>query len=194
MSTRTPAAAAPWWQRRAPSLLILAVLLTGILVAVVVVGRDVSQVLPEVPKDQLGEDRWEAPLGIELGSMALMAYVPECAAGSITRIALWDQDSNPYWEVAGPPTPMTQFVIGLEPTGFTTVTPYRAPPRGAVLRLVAFRRVGGPLGLRYHERDLVKNRVMGGKPLSRFSIDGWKTAAVCSSGSKSDSTDLSTPG
>jgi hypothetical protein len=108
-----------------------------------------------------------------------VARIPDCAAGAITRIALWDASSRAYWEVAGPPTPLTSFVVGVAPEGFTEVTRYRDPPPAAVLRLVAWRRDGGPIGIRYRANDLVDNRVVALTPLHRFTISGFQTARVC---------------
>ena len=150
------------------------------LLAMVLIGPAASSnVLAEVPKDRLGTDPWVATLGIEKADPFQIAHIPECAAGSVTRIALWDEDSESYWEVAGPPTPMATFVIGATPTGFTEVVPYEQPPAGAMLRLVAFLRVGEPVGLRYQEVDLVDERVVATPSLSRFSRDGFVSAEVC---------------
>lgn len=170
---------AHWWGRRWPSIAVLAVLLavTGA-VTVGLAGR-AAEVLPEVGKDQLGEDNWTDPLGVHLAADFQVARVPDCAAGAFTRLVLWNPESEPYWEVEGPPTPLTSFLVGVAPEGFTTVTPYRDPPRGEVLRLVAFRRDGGPVGIRYQATDLRPTRVVSGNPLSRFTIEGFQTARVC---------------
>ena len=101
------------------------------------------------------------------------------AAGAFTRMVLWDPESQPYWEVEGPATPLTSFLVGVAPEGFRTVTEFRDPPRGALLRLVAFRRDGGPVGIRYRATDLRPNRVVSGNPLTRFTIEGFQTAEVC---------------
>lgn len=168
-----------WWGRRWPSIAVLAVLLavTGA-VTVGLAGR-AAEVLPEVGKDQFGEDNWTDPLGVHLAADFQVARVPDCAAGAFTRLVLWNPESEPYWEVEGPPTPLTSFLVGVAPEGFTTVTAYRDPPRGEVLRLVAFRRDGGPVGIRYQATDLVPTRVVSGNPLSRFTIEGFQTARVC---------------
>lgn len=147
--------------------------------ATLLVGRSVADVLDEVPKDRLGTDPWTATLGVEKADPFQVAYLPDCAAGSVTRIVLWDEESQPYWEVAGPPTPMTSFVVGGTPTGFTEVVPYEAPPRGAMVRLVAFRRVGEPIGLRYRDTQLVEGRVVATTSLSLYSRDGFRGAEVC---------------
>jgi len=169
----------PWWQQRGPSIAVLVGFLTVMGLATLFAVQRVGSALPEVGKDQLGEDNWSAPLGMHLGGGFNVARVPDCAAGAFTRIVLWDPDSQPYWEVTGPPTPLTSFVIGLPPKGFKTVTPYRDPPRGATLRLVAFRRHDGPVGLRYKATDLRTNRVVSLNPLERFTIAGFQSAEVC---------------
>ncbi|MBX3312830.1 MAG: hypothetical protein KF906_00795 [Actinobacteria bacterium] len=148
-------------------------------IATLLVGRSVADVLAEVPKDRLGTDPWTATLGVEKADPFQVAYLPDCAAGSVTRIVLWDEDSTPYWEVSGPPTPMTSFVVGGTPKGFTEVVPYEAPPRGALVRLVAFRRVGEPIGLRYRATQLVEGKVVATPNLSLFSREGFTTAEVC---------------
>ena len=170
---------AHWWGRRWPSIAVLAALVavTGLATATLV-GR-AADVLPEVGRDQLGEDNWSDPLGVHLASDFQVARVPDCAAGAFTRLVLWDPESQPYWEVEGPATPLTSFLVGIAPEGFATVTPYRDPPAGEVLRLVAFRRDGGPVGIRYQATDLRPNRVVSGNPLMRFTIEGFQTARVC---------------
>ena len=160
-------------------MLVLACILVGMVLGTALVARSVSEVLGEVPKDRLGSDPWEATLGLERADPFQIAYLPDCAAGSVTRIVLWDENSKPYWEVTGPPTPMATFVVGAAPVGFETVVPYREPPKGALVRLVAFRRAGDPVGLRYREVDLVSGRVVGLPSLTRFSREGFKTAEVC---------------
>ena len=179
-----------WWQRRGPSFVVFVVVLVGIAVLTISAARHVAAVLPEVPKDRLGDDTWGAPMGMEQAGQFQLAHIPDCAAGAITRIVLWDADSHPYWEVSGPPTPMKSFVVGVAPTGFTVVTAYRQPPPGAVLRLVAFRRLGTPLGIRYRSTQLHLNRVVSGTPLSRFTPSGFQTAVVC--GQESSVSDKST--
>ena len=179
MPEPTPAAR-PWWQRRFPSFLVFVAVIGVIAIATAAVGRDVVDVLPEVGKDHLGQDRWTEPLGIEDSGDVDIARLPDCASGSVTRIVLWDANSKPYWEVSGPATEMTAFYIGLPPKGFTQITPYRKPPAGAVMRLVAFRAEGEVAGIRYKDSDLRKDRVVSGNPLQRFTISGFQTAKVCS--------------
>ncbi len=180
MASSSDAPALPWWHRRLPSFLVFVVVLMVVAGATAFVGRDVVKVLPEVPKDQLGQDLWTDPIGLESFSGLAVAHIPDCAAGAVTRIALWDANSKPYWEVTGVPTPLTTFVLGAPPKGFVVVTPYRKPPPRAVLRLVVFRKVGGVAGIRYQQADLRKSRVVSGNPLARYTVSGFQTAAVCS--------------
>lgn len=156
-------------------LLVLAV----ISVLAAITARQVTGVLPEVARDQLGEDRWAEPLGVEPAGDFTVGHVPDCAAGPITRIVLWDADSKPYWEVAGPAKPLTDFVVGVTPEGFLPVVPFEEPPSGAVLRLIAFRSIGGAAGIRYTGLDLKPGRVISGKPITSYTLDGFKNALVC---------------
>ena len=171
-----------WWQRRLPSVATFAAVVAVMGFVTLGVGKRVADVLPDVGKDHLGSDAWEEPLGLHLGGGFQVARIPDCAAGAITRIALWDASSRPYWEVTGSPTPLTSFVVGVAPEGFTEVVRYRDPPPAAVLRLVAWRRDGGPIGIRYRANDLVDNRVVALTPLQRFTISGFQTARVCGDG------------
>ncbi|MEO6989393.1 MAG: hypothetical protein ABI239_12190 [Aquihabitans sp.] len=179
MSESTADRRVPWWHRRGPSLLVFMLVVAVVAGAVVVVSRQVADVLGEVPKDELGEDNWVDQLGIELGGGLQVAQVPECAADPITRIALWDADSNPYWEAAGPPTPLTSFVIGAAPAGFTEIEPYRQPAEDELVRLVVFRRVGGVAGMRYRAIDLVDGKVISGRPIRTYTREGFRTEKVC---------------
>lgn len=154
-----------------------------------VTAKQVTAVLPEVAKDQLGEDRWAEPLGVEEAGDFTVAHVPDCAVGPITRIVLWDADSKAYWEVAGSAKPLTDFVIGVTPEGFLPVVPFEEPPPGAVLRLIAFRSIGGAVGIRYTSPDLRSKRVISGRPITSYTLEGFKTALVCS-----DSAETSRPG
>lgn len=181
-----------WWRRGWVSGLTLTVVLAGMVTMVVVLAGRALSVLPEVSRDQLGEDNWEAPLGLHLAAGFQVARVPDCAAGAFTRMVLWSPDSEPYWEIEGPPTPLNSFVVGAAPEGFTTVTPFRDPPRGELLRLVAFRRDGGPVGIRYRSTDLRDNRVVSLNPLSRFTIEGFQTAEVCETGAQGEVTTSTT--
>ncbi|HEX2576116.1 MAG TPA: hypothetical protein VHK88_07185 [Aquihabitans sp.] len=188
MQPSPPTSAEPWWHRRSPSLGVFVGVLVVLAVASLVLGARVVDVLPEVGKDQLGDDRWSDPLGVELNGQFQIAHLPDCAAGSVTRIALWDSRSEPYWEVAGPAVPLEAFVVGAAPEGFTEVVKFRAPPEGALLRLVVFRRVGGPAGIRYRNDDLRSQRVMSGSTLTAYTVEGFKTAAVCGDGETDNTT------
>ena len=193
-SSTSPAPSTPhWWQRRGPSVLVLVVLLAGMGIFTLAAAARVADVLPDVPKDQLGDDTWDNPLGLEKAGAFELAHIPDCAAGAITRIVLWNADSEPYWEVTGPATPMTSFVVGVLPTGFTEVVPYRTPPAGTGLRLVVFPQVGGTAGIRYQAGQLRVGRVVSGTPLSRYTVSGFQTAEVCGqeSGGKGSSTTTS---
>ena len=180
MASTNPSTDRRWWHRRQPSLIVFAVVMAVLALTALAMAQRVIDVLPEVPRDQLGDDRWTEPLGVSQAGDFQLAIVPKCAAGPITRIALWDADSKPYWEVAGPARPIDQFFVGLVPEGFTELVPYREPPPGAILRLVAFRTVGGAAGIRYTSDALRPNRVVSGTPLTSFTIDGFKDALVCS--------------
>ena len=162
-----------------PSFLVFLAVVGVVGIATVAVGVQVADVLPEVGKDQLGQDVWTDPVGLEGAGGLAVAHIPDCAAGAVTRIALWDADSTPYWEVAGPATPLSSFFVGAAPAGFTVVTPYAEPPPGTVLRLVVFRKLGGVAGIRYKGSQLRENRVVSGNPLSRYTIAGYQTAKVC---------------
>lgn len=178
----SPAIAPParhWWERRGPSALVLVLILGFLGWATWSAAHRVADVLPEVPRDRLGDDTWGSPLGLEQAGNFELAHIPDCAAGSVTRIVLWDANSKPYWEVSGPATPMASFVVGVAPTGFEVGTEYREPPPGEVLRLVAFRKQGAPVGIRYKASQLRVGRVVAGNPLDRFTPQGFQTAAVC---------------
>lgn len=170
----------PWWHRRRPSTFVFAVVLTVLALVTVAMVNRVSGVLPEVPRDQLGADRWNEPLGLARSGEVEVAYIPDCAADPITRIVLWDADSEPYWEVAGEPKPLEAFLVGIAPEGFTEVVPFEEPPPGEVLRLIAFRSIGGSAGIRYTSGQLRENRVVSGTPLTSYTADGFKDALVCS--------------
>lgn len=179
MASPSRTSAAHWWQRRSASSLVFLAVLSVLGLATMAVAGQVVDVLPEVAKDQLGEDQWTDPLGVELMSGFQVVHIPDCAAGSVTRIALWDAESKPYWEVAGPPTPMASFFVGAAPKGFLEVVKYREPPRGGVLRLVVFRRVGGVAGIRYKTSQLRSKRVVSGRNLRTYTVDGFQKSEVC---------------
>lgn len=185
MAPSSSRASGHWWTRRTPSVAVFLGVLGVLCLVTLALVRQVADVLPEVGKDQMGEDNWDAPLGVNIGGGFQVARVPDCAAGAFTRIVLWDARSEPYWEVSGPATPLTGFVVGIAPEGFTVETTYRDPPAGAVLRLVAFRKDGGPVGIRYYRSNLRENRVVSGHPLQQFTISGFQTARVCGTGESS---------
>ncbi len=163
-------------------MVVFCVVIAAMAVATVVLWNDVAEVLPGVGKDKQGEDPWVDPIGVEKVGPYTVAHIPDCAAAPVVRIGLWDEDSTPYWEVSGPPTPMETFAVGGLPEGFTEETPYRDPPRGSVLRLVVIRSVKGVAGVRYEATDLRSGYVATGNPIVRYSIDGFKTGSVCGDG------------
>jgi hypothetical protein len=172
-------APARWWHGRTPSLVIFVVVVALAGMATLAMTREVAEVLPEVGRDQLGDDRWEDPVGVELVDGLQIGHVPDCASGSVTRIVLWDADSEPLWEVEGPPTALQSFFIGMTPQEFTEVVPYREPPADELVRLVVFHRSGAVAGLRYDGISLREDRVMSGNPLRRFTVEGFLTARIC---------------
>ena len=172
-----------WWQQRTPSVVVFCVVVAAMGLAGLLLASEMTEVLPEVGRDQLGDDNWVDPIGVESAFGYTVAHVPDCAAGAVTRIVLWDADSTPYWEAVAMPTPLESFVVGAAPEGFLTTREYEEPPRGAVLRLVIFRKVGGAAGVRYRQADLREERVMSMVPLQPFTIEGFKTARVCGDGS-----------
>lgn len=184
----------PWIARRWPSIGLLVVVLGLIAGSLLFLGGKLGAVLPEVGKDKQGEDPWQDPIGLEAVKGFQVGHIPDCAASAVSKIVLWNENSEPYWSVSGPPTPMTTFSVGVTPEGFTVETPYRTPPAGSTLRLVAFRRAGGPMGLRYSSDDLVERRVISGEPLRRFTVSGFQTADVCGSGDTGAETTTSLPG
>lgn len=178
-SRRRGDAGTRWGEDRRTSILVFGGILAVLAVASLVLTWQVVDVLPSVGQDQLGDDNWDDPIGLQAPDGVPVAHIPDCAAGAVTRIVLWNADSEPYWEVVGRPTPMTNFFVGVTPEGFLPKVEYREPPRGEVLRLVVFREVGGTAGIRYRAVDLPDTRVVSGQPLTRFTIEGFKTADVC---------------
>lgn len=188
----------PWWQRRGPSVLVFSVIVAVMAIASVALWSNVSSVLPDLGKDQQGDDPWEDPIGVEKVGQFLVARIPDCAAAPVVRIELWDEDSKPYWEVSGPATPMSSFAIGITPEGFTEETPYDQPPAGAVLRLLVVRKVKGVAGVRYQETDLRTGYVASGLPISRYEVEDFMTGSMCGEEPLADgegsSTTTSAPG
>lgn len=140
---------------------------------------DLNGVLPDVGKDKQGEDPWNDPVGVEKVGVFQVVHIPDCAAAPVVRIALWNEKSEPYWEVAGPATPMESFAIGATPEGFEELHKLTKPPAGATLRLVVFRKVKGVAGVRFQDTDLRTGYVVSGTPISRYEVDKFQTGSVC---------------
>ena len=175
---------APWYRQAKWSVLTVLGLVVVLAVIGVLLARSLSGALPVVGRDKLGEDPWADPIGVERAGPFQVAHVPDCAAGPIVRIMLWDNESTPYWQVSGPPTAMPNFPVGATPPGWTVDVPYTAPPRGAVVRLVIIRTVKGAAGVRYTDTDVVSKRVVSMLPLTRFTLAGYQTADVCGTAGK----------
>lgn len=156
--------------------------------ASMVLWSDVSEVLPDIGKDEQGEDPWTDPVGVEKVAGFQVVHIPDCAAAPVVRIELWDEQSNPYWEVAGPALPMASFAIGATPEGFEEITPYKAPPADAVLRLAVVRKVKGVAGVRFQTTDLRTGYVASGLPISRYEVDEFQTGDLCGDGDAKGST------
>lgn len=169
----------PWWHRRGPSVAVFALVVGAMVIVSTVLWSNVAEVLPDVGKDRQGEDPWEDPIGMEKVGVFQLARIPDCAAAPVERIELWDEDSNPYWQVAGPPTPMATFAVGVTPEGFTEIEPYTEPPADAVLRLVVVRSVKGVAGVRYLAEDLQEGYAVVGIPRSRYLVEDFQTGDVC---------------
>jgi hypothetical protein len=159
--------------------LVFALVVGAMVIASTVLWSNVADVLPDVGKDRQGEDPWEDPVGMEKVGVFQLARIPDCAAAPVERIELWDEDSNPYWQVAGPPTPMATFAVGVTPEGFTEIEPYTEPPADAVLRLVVVRSVKGVAGVRYLIDDLQEGYAVVGVPRTRYAVEDFQTGDVC---------------
>jgi hypothetical protein len=159
--------------------LVFALVLGAMAVASAALAASVADVLPGIGKDRQGEDPWEDPLGVEKVGVFQLGRIPDCAAAPVERIELWDEDSNPYWEVEGPPTPMASFAVGVTPEGFTELEPYREPPADAVLRLVVVRSVKGVAGVRYQVSDLREGFAVYGPPVGRLEVEDFQTGDLC---------------
>ncbi|MCU1372426.1 MAG: hypothetical protein JWO77_3620 [Ilumatobacteraceae bacterium] len=169
----------PWWHRRWPSAIVFATVLGVMAIASLALWKDVGDVLPDVGKDKQGEDPWNDPVGVELIGGFQVVHIPDCAAAPIVRIALWNEQSEPYWEVTGPATPMDSFAIGATPQGWSEVKAYSKPAPGAVQRLVVFRKVKGVAGVRFQLADLRSGYVASGLPISRYDAAAFQTGEVC---------------
>jgi hypothetical protein len=156
--------------------------------------RQVTDVLPEVGRDRQGDDPWTEPVGIEKIGDFQVVRIPDCAAAPVVHIELWDEDSEPYWEVSGPATPMGSFAIGIPPEGWETRTAYRDPPADAVLRLVVVRRGKGPAGVRFQASDLREGFVASGDPILRWSLERFLAADLCGADPDEDEEDEVTGG
>jgi hypothetical protein len=148
-------------------------------VAGLLLWGQVSAVVPEVGQDEQGVDPWLDPIGVEKVGPFQVAHIPDCAAAPVVRIELWDEESNPYWRVVGPPTPMASFAIGAVPEGFLEELAYEAPPPDAVQRLVVVRKVKGVAGVRFRESDLRTAYVATGQPIVRYPLEDFRTGSVC---------------
>ncbi|MFN8018991.1 MAG: hypothetical protein U0P45_12835 [Acidimicrobiales bacterium] len=184
-STRTTPRA-PWWQRRTPSFLVFCVVILAMVLVSMLLWSQISGILPDVGKNEQGDDPWLDPIGVEKVGPFQVAHIPDCAAAPVVRIGLWDEKSNPYWEVSGPPTPMASFAVGALPEGFTEDTPYKKPPAGSTLRLVVVRKVKGVAGVRYKVADLRTGYVATGVPIKRYLLDDFQTGSVCGNNASTD--------
>src|SRR4051794_37055820 len=134
----------PWRERKVPSVLVFIVLLLVVALITVALAVRLKSSLSHVGRDRVGTDPWTNSIGVmKTKSGFLVAQVPECAQAPVERIALWDGNSKPLWEVAGPAVPMPAFVIGVAPPGFKTIHPYHQSPASTLLRLVVVRRLAG---------------------------------------------------
>src|SRR3954471_1926729 len=131
MTSTSPRRHVPWWQRRGPSLLVFCVVLLTMAGVSMLLWSNVTSVLPDVGKDKQGDDPWSDPVGVEKVGGFQVVHIPDCAAAPVVRIALWNEQSKPYWEVTGPATPMDSFAIGATPEGWSEVKAYRKPPAGS---------------------------------------------------------------
>jgi hypothetical protein len=183
-----------WWHRRWPSALVFAAVLGVMVLASIAIWSNVSDILPDVGKDKQGQDPWNDPVGIEKVGVFQVVHIPDCAAAPVVRIALWDEESRPYWEVSGPATPMESFAIGATPEGFTEDKAYEKPPAGSVLRLVVFRKVKGIAGVRYQDEDLRTGRVVSGTPSSRYTVAGFQTGQMCGDDADASEGSTTSPG
>ena len=193
MSTSSTSSRSPWWQRRWPSALVFCLVLGAMGIASLALWSNASDVLPAVGKDKQGDDPWNDPVGVEKVAGFQVVRIPDCAAAPVVRIALWDEESEPYWEVSGPPTPMASFAIGATPEGFVEDQKFTAPPSDAVMRLVVFRKVKGVAGVRFQTSDLRTGYVASGLPINRYTVEEFQTGDVCGDEDADGSTTTTTP-
>jgi hypothetical protein len=188
----------PWWQRKGPSGLVFVFVVVALLFATASAFSDVADVLPDVGKDQQGDDPWTDQLGVEKVGIFQIAHIPDCAAAPLKGIELWDEDSNAYWKVRapkGPGTPMATFAVGATPEGWEVVEPYEEPPADAILRLIVVRSVKGVAGVRYQKADLRSGYAVLGVPASRFEVADFASGEFCDDGTGEDgSTTTTEPG
>ena len=172
----------PWWQTRSGSIgALLGTLVVVALLAVVLADR-VGGALSDVGRDEDGTDPWTDPVGLEpVAGGLLVGRLPDCAAAPVTRITVWDQDSTPIWDVAGPPTALPAFILGVPPPGFDELTPYDEPDETALVRLVVNRQLVGVAGARYAFDDLGREKVTTyyEGAYHTFSRSGFQGADVC---------------
>lgn len=179
-STPTPRGPRPpWYQRRGPSVLVLAVLLLVVGLVTAALADDVADVLPQIGKDEQGEEPWSDPVAVEKAGPYRIIHVPDCALAPIDKVVLWDEDSKPYWEVQGPAASLSTFVIGATPPGFDVVVPFEEPPPGVILRIGVFRTTGSAAGTRYRESDLRTGYAAGGDPVVRYKRESFTKGDVC---------------
>ncbi|MCU1353860.1 MAG: hypothetical protein JWM05_3069 [Acidimicrobiales bacterium] len=172
----------PWWERRAPSSLVFVVVLAIAGLLTLALGVRLRGALPDVGRDRAGIDPWTDPVGIEQTKAGfLIAHLPGCAQAPVVRIILWDDNSQPLWEVAGPQLPLESFVLGALPKGFHTVHPLRAPGRDQMVRIVVIRRLMGVAGGRYKQSALRSGKVVTLDATKQhvYTVDGFKGLDLC---------------
>ncbi|MCU1453084.1 MAG: hypothetical protein JWN46_1230 [Acidimicrobiales bacterium] len=165
-----------------PSTLVFVVVVAVAGLITVALSVRLKSVLTNVGRDRAGADPWTQPVGIErTKSGFLLGHLPDCAQAPIERIALWDNNSHPLWEVAGPPTPLNQFVIGTPPKGFTTVHAFEKTSATTMVRVVVVRRLAGVAGGRYIPTDLRIGKVvtLDEKKEHVYTADGFKGLDLC---------------
>jgi hypothetical protein len=181
----------PWWQTRSGSIGALIVTLVLLALLALLLADRVGGALSEVGRDEDGTDPWTDPIGLEpVAGGLLVGRIPDCAAAPVTRITVWDQDSQPVWDVVGPPTALPSFIVGVTPPGFEERTRYDDPGDGTLVRLVVNRRLLGVAGVRYAADDLGRRKITTyyDGAYHTFSRSGFPSANVCKE--RSGSTNL----